>query len=142
MDQAAIESNPLPGTGAPIDWKLASIDVTNGCLFMLGLLAMVIGAVWVGLAAWAVCLWLDWRTLAYLQTETVSSLRPTLRGRLDWYIHFRTSSAVCAHVVGALVGLFLAVGGRWTPALVVWLLIAAGTVPRRRLGRLGSPGSG
>jgi hypothetical protein len=88
------------------------------------------------------CLWLDWRTFAYLQTEVVPSLRPTLRGRLNWYIHFRTSSAVCAHSLGALVGLSLASGGRWAQALVVWLLIAAGAVPRRRLGRLAAPGGG
>ena len=52
---------------------------------------------------------------------------------------YSCSVCFCAHIVGAFVGLFLAAGGRWTPALVVWLLIAAGAVPRRSSASLVRP---
>jgi hypothetical protein len=58
-----------------IDWYLVGTDSTAGCLFVVGLFALLVGLSALGLGFWAACVWLDWRVLAYLRTAPADAVR-------------------------------------------------------------------
>lgn len=120
-----------------IDWYLVGLDCTGGMLYVLGLLAVLVGACLPAIALWAASVWLDRRTLAHLRAVH-SGVGPA---QLGAYLNFRVTRMGIAQILAAVAGLGLAVGGQLAAALGIWAVVAAGATATRSFAALITPGA-
>jgi hypothetical protein len=129
-----------PSAATSVDWGLVSADAAGTGLFMLGLLALIVGLPAVGVGLWAACVWLDWRALVRVHALARLAGTPAQRAQLARYLGFRAGAMGVAQALAVVVGVGLAAGGFLWWAVAVWAVASAGIACTRALLRLRPPG--
>jgi len=114
-----------------IDCYLVGTDSTAACLFVIGLLAILVGLPALGLALWAACVWLDWCVLTYVRTA------PGDAAVVRQYVNRRVTTNGIAQVLAIVFGLCSAASGHLALAFGIWAVAAGGIVCSRMLSRVG-----